>query len=117
MNIYQNLILLYKAHTGTAPSIFFNKFSKISHKYLTSSKNRGNFTILKSTMKLKKTSFRSFNDFKFNVLLLKYLLLFHMLLSTTTYITVSCLMIRYFYLLQFPATSYLFEYLSLKFTF
>ena len=26
INIYQNLILLYKAHTGTALSIFFNKF-------------------------------------------------------------------------------------------
>ena len=52
INIYQNLILLYKAHTGTAPSIFFNKFSKINHNYPTSSKNRGNYTILKSTMKL-----------------------------------------------------------------
>ena len=26
VNIYQNLILLYKAHAGTAPSIFFNNF-------------------------------------------------------------------------------------------
>ena len=33
INIYQNLILLYKAHTGTAPLIFFNTFSKINHSY------------------------------------------------------------------------------------
>ena len=52
INLYQNLILLYKAHTGTAPSIFFNTFSKINLNYSTSSKNRGNYTILKSTMKL-----------------------------------------------------------------
>ena len=51
INIYQNLILLYKAHTAI-PSIFFNKFSKINHNYLTSSKNSGNYTIPKSTMKL-----------------------------------------------------------------
>ena len=52
INIYQNLILLYKVHTGTVPSISFNKFSKINHNYPTSFKNRGNYTILKSTMKL-----------------------------------------------------------------
>ena len=52
INIYQNLILIYKAHTGTARSIFFNKFSKINHNYPTSSKNSGNYTIPKSTMKL-----------------------------------------------------------------
>ena len=40
INIYQNLILIYKAHTGTAPSIFFNKFSKINHNYPASSKNK-----------------------------------------------------------------------------
>ena len=34
-NIYQNLILLYKAHAGTAPSIFFKKFLKINHNYPT----------------------------------------------------------------------------------
>ena len=51
-SIYQNLILLYKAHKGRIPSTFFNKFSKINHNYLTSSKNSGNYTILKSTMKL-----------------------------------------------------------------
>ena len=51
-NIYQNLILLYKAHTGTAPSIFFNKFSKINHNYPTSSKSSSNYTIPKLTMKL-----------------------------------------------------------------
>ena len=52
INMYQNLILLYKAHTGTAPSINFNKFSKINHNYPTSSKNSGNYTILKSAIKL-----------------------------------------------------------------
>ena len=52
INIYQNLILLYKAYTGTAPLIFFDKFSKINHNYPTSSKNSGNYTIPKSTMKL-----------------------------------------------------------------
>ena len=51
INIYQYLILLYKAHTATAPSVFFNKFSKINHNYPTSSKDRGNY-ILKSTTKL-----------------------------------------------------------------
>ena len=52
INIYQNLILLYKAHRGTAPLIFLNKFSKINHNYLTSSKNSSSYTILKLTMKL-----------------------------------------------------------------
>ena len=52
INIYQNLILLYKAPTGTAPSIFFNKFSKINRNYPTSSKNSSNYTNLKSIMKL-----------------------------------------------------------------
>ena len=28
-SVYQNLILLYKTHRATAPSIFLNKFSKI----------------------------------------------------------------------------------------
>ena len=51
INIYQNLILFYKAHTDKAPSIFFNKFSKINHSYPTSSKNNDNYTIPKSTMK------------------------------------------------------------------
>ena len=51
-NMYQNLILLYKAHAGTAPSIFFNKFSTINHNYPTSSNKCGNDTILKSTIKL-----------------------------------------------------------------
>ena len=49
INIYQNVILLYKAHIGTAPSMLFNKFSKIKHNYQTSSKNSGNYTIPKST--------------------------------------------------------------------
>ena len=52
INIYQNMILLYKAHTGTTPLIFFNKFSKINHNYPISSKNNGNYSIPKSTMKL-----------------------------------------------------------------
>ena len=46
------MILLYKAHTGTAPPIFFNKLSKINHNYTASSENRCNYIILKSTMKL-----------------------------------------------------------------
>ena len=52
INIYQSLILLYKAHTGTVPSIFFNKLSRINHNYPTSSKNSGNYTIPKLAMKL-----------------------------------------------------------------
>ena len=52
INIYQNLILLYKAHTDTAPSIFFNKFSKINYNYRTSSKNSSNYTIPKLTVEL-----------------------------------------------------------------
>ena len=52
INIYQNLILHYKAHICTASSIFFNKFSKINHNYQASSKNSGNYTIPKLTMKL-----------------------------------------------------------------
>ena len=52
INIYQNLIVFYKAHTGTALSIFFNKISKINHNYPTSSKNSGNYAIPKSTLKL-----------------------------------------------------------------
>ena len=54
INIYQNLILLYKAHASTAPSILFNKFSKINHNYWRSSKNSGNYSIPKSAMKLKR---------------------------------------------------------------
>ena len=53
INIYRNLTLLYKVLIGTAPSIFFNKFSKTNHNYSTSSINSGNHTIPKSTMKLK----------------------------------------------------------------
>ena len=52
INIYQNLILLYKTHTGTTSSIFLSKFSKTNINYPTSSKNSGNYTIPKSTMKL-----------------------------------------------------------------
>ena len=52
INIYQNLILLYKAHTGTAPSMLFNKFLKINHNYPKNSKNSGNYSIPKSTIKL-----------------------------------------------------------------
>ena len=46
------MIRRYKAHTGTAPSIFFNRFSKINHNCPTSSKNSGNYTIPKLTVKL-----------------------------------------------------------------
>ena len=52
INIYKKFILLYKGHTGTTPSIFFNKFSKINHNYPTSFKNSNNYTIPKLTMKL-----------------------------------------------------------------
>ena len=44
--------LLYKDQAGTAPPIFFNKFSKFHHDYPTSSENSSNYTIPKSTMKL-----------------------------------------------------------------
>ena len=46
------MILLDKSHTGTASSTFFTKPSKVNHNYPTSYKNSGNYTILKSTMKL-----------------------------------------------------------------
>ena len=40
LNVYQiNISKLYKAHIGTAPSIFFYKFSTINHNYPISSKN------------------------------------------------------------------------------
>ena len=52
IHIYQNLILIYKEHTGTTPLIFFNTFLKINHNYPTSSKNGDDYTILKSTIKL-----------------------------------------------------------------
>ena len=32
-------------HTGTAPSIFFNRFSTINHNYSTSAKTSGNSTV------------------------------------------------------------------------
>ena len=69
INIYQNLILLYKAHTGTAPSIFFNKFSKINHNLPTSSKNSGNYTIPKSTMKLTNFSVSRRSPILWNIVL------------------------------------------------
>ena len=52
INICPYLILLYKVHTGTALSIFFNTFSRINHNYPTISKNSSNYSIPKSTMKL-----------------------------------------------------------------
>ena len=52
INIYQNLILIYRAHTRTEKSIFFNKFSKIYYNYPTSSINSSHYTIPKLTMKL-----------------------------------------------------------------
>ena len=45
INVSENLILLYKAQIGTAPSIFFNKFSKINHNYLASSRYSGNYSV------------------------------------------------------------------------
>ena len=44
--------LLSQVHIGTTPSTFFNKFSKINHNYLTSSKNSGDYSVPKSKMKL-----------------------------------------------------------------
>ena len=52
INIYQNLILLYKAHTSATPFILLNKFSKINHSYPKNSKNSGKYTIPKLTVKL-----------------------------------------------------------------
>ena len=52
IDIYQNLILLYKAHTSATPFILLNKFSKINHSYPKNSKNSGNYTIPKLTVKL-----------------------------------------------------------------
>ena len=52
INIYQNLILLYKAHTSTTPFILLNEFSKINHNYPKNSKNSGSYTIPKLTVKL-----------------------------------------------------------------
>ena len=51
INMYQNLILLYKTDIGTTLPIFFNKFSKINDNYLTSSKNSSNYSIPKLKMK------------------------------------------------------------------
>ena len=51
-NVYQNLIILYKAHTGTAQSIFFNRFSNINHNYLINFKDSDNYAVPKSAMKL-----------------------------------------------------------------
>ena len=126
INMYQNLILLYKTHIGTTPLIFFNKFSKINDNYLTSSKNSSNYSIPKLKMKLTNftisrrvpilwntvldatlkeieslllfkvkikemhlyviTSFRSFNNFKFNVISLNCILLFsYVIISDSPY--------------------------------
>ena len=52
INKNQNLILLYKAHTGTSPSLFFNKFSKVNHNCPTNPKNSSNYSVPNSTMKL-----------------------------------------------------------------
>ena len=126
INMYQNLILLYKTHIGTTPLIFFNKFSKINDNYLTSSKNSSNYSIPKLKMQLTNfaisrrvpilwntvldatlkeieslllfkvkikemhlyviTSFRSFNNFKFNVISLNCILLFsYVIISDSPY--------------------------------
>ena len=50
--MYQILILVYKADTGTELLIFFNRLLKIKHNYSTSSKSSSNYTIPKSIMKL-----------------------------------------------------------------
>ena len=51
INLYQNLILIHKANTGSAPTIFVNKFSKVNHTYPTSSNNSINYRIPKSITK------------------------------------------------------------------
>ena len=51
INIYQHLILMYKTNIGTAPVIFLNKFSKVFHRYPTSSINSINYKIPKSATK------------------------------------------------------------------
>ena len=43
--IYENLILLYQANTGTVPSIFFKKLLNINHNYHTSSKSCRNYAV------------------------------------------------------------------------
>ena len=52
INICQNLTLLYKAHVVRALLTFSNKYSKINYNYLTGSRNSGNYTIPKLTMKV-----------------------------------------------------------------
>ena len=52
INIYPNLIVLFKAQTGTATSIFFNKFSEVNHNYPTSFTNSGSYSIPQSETKL-----------------------------------------------------------------
>ena len=42
----------YISKLDSAPATSFNKFSKINHNYLTSSKNSSNYTIFKVTIKL-----------------------------------------------------------------
>ena len=42
----------YISKLDSAPVTSFNKFSKINHNYLTSSKNSSNYTIFKVTIKL-----------------------------------------------------------------
>ena len=82
INLFQNLILLYKAYRGTAPSIFFDKFSKINHNHPTSFKNSGNYTIPKLTMKLTNFGISSRGPILWNAVLdailreIEFLLLF-----------------------------------------
>ena len=71
INTYQNLILLYKAHTGTAPSEYSSDATLKEQEYLPLFKTK-----IKEMLSRMITSFRSFNDFKFNVLLLYYIILF-----------------------------------------
>ena len=52
VNICQNLTLHYKAQVVRALLTFSNKYSKINYNYLTGSRNSGNYTIPKLTMKV-----------------------------------------------------------------
>ena len=52
VNICQNLTLHYKAQVVRVLLTFSNKYSKINYNYLTGSRNSGNYTIPKLTMKV-----------------------------------------------------------------
>ena len=51
LNIYQNLLLFYKANHGISPRVFWNKFQKPNHRYPTRSISENYYKIPKSTLK------------------------------------------------------------------